>query len=121
MASLIGIESTRAGARARSWVSWFVSASWWPDLRSIVDLNVFVDAPADVRLLRRIQPDMSERGRTAESVLTQSVATVRPMHERYVEPTRAYAELVGRSDGPLEACVEVVPAALPVVREGVRR
>ena len=90
----------------------------WAALRELMDLKVYVDAPADLRLARRIQRDAVERGRTAESVIKQYLATVRPMHERYVEPTRAYADLVVRSDGPLEACVEAVLAALPVASVG---
>jgi uridine kinase len=94
---------------------------WWETLRELMDLKVYVDAPADLRLARRLQRDVAERGRTAESVVEQYLATVRPMHERYVEPTRVYADLVVRSDGPLEACAEAVLAALPVVREEVPR
>jgi hypothetical protein len=70
MASLIGIESTLAGARARSCVvSWSVSALW-PDLRSHMDLKVFVDVPADLRLLRRIQVVRSDGEACADAVLT---------------------------------------------------
>jgi uridine kinase len=55
---------------------------------------VFVDAPADVRVLRRLQRDIAERGRTVDSVVHQYMQTVRPMHERFVEPARATADLV---------------------------
>lgn len=65
-----------------------------PELRDSFDLRIFVDAPADVRILRRLQRDIAERGRTVESVARQYMATVRPMHERYVEPARATADLV---------------------------
>jgi uridine kinase len=75
---------------------------WWPELRSQFDVAVYVDAPADVRLARRLRRDVRDRGRDVESVLTQYVATVRPMHERYVEPTRAFADLVIANDGELE-------------------
>jgi uridine kinase len=75
---------------------------WWPELRSQFDVAVYVDAPADVRLARRLRRDVRDRGRDVESVLTQWVATVRPMHERYVEPTRAFADLVIANDGELE-------------------
>lgn len=89
---------------------------WWGELRTLFDLSVFVDAPADLRLLRRIQRDVTERGRSVGSVLTQYMRTVRPMHERYVEPTRAYADLVVANDGHAQEFVErVVPAVRAVV------
>jgi uridine kinase len=75
---------------------------WWPELRSRLDVGVYVDAPADVRLVRRLRRDVQERGRDVESVLRQYVATVRPMHERYVEPTRAFADLVIANDSEVE-------------------
>lgn len=65
-----------------------------PELRSAFDLRVFVDAPADVRALRRVQRDIVERGRTVDSVVTQYLASVRPMHEQFVEPARNTADLV---------------------------
>jgi uridine kinase len=63
-------------------------------LRACFDLRVFVDAPEDVRLRRRLERDVAERGRSAESVRAQFAATVRPMHARFVEPSRAHADLV---------------------------
>lgn len=65
-----------------------------PELRSSFDLRVFLDAPADVRVLRRMQRDVVERGRTLASVTQQYLDTVRPMHERFVEPARTTADLV---------------------------
>ena len=89
---------------------------WWPELRALLDVKVFVDAPADLRLARRIQRDVGERGRTAESVLEQYLVTVRPMYERYVEPTRAHADLVVTNDGALEDCVDSVLTALDKIK-----
>ena len=63
-------------------------------IRNIFDLKVFVDAPADLRFIRRLQRDMRDRGRTLESVIRQYEATVRPMHQTYVEPTRHFADLL---------------------------
>ena len=65
-----------------------------PELRDAFGLRVFLDTPADVRALRRVRRDVVERGRTVESVLAQYLQTVRPMHERFVEPARATADLV---------------------------
>lgn len=63
-------------------------------LRELMDAKIFVDAPADERLVRRIKRDMAERERTLQSVLTQYQDTVRPMHEQFVEPTKAYADII---------------------------
>ena len=63
-------------------------------LRELMDLRIFVDAEADVRLCRRIQRDVSQRGRTVDSVLTQYEDTVRPMHLKFVEPTKKYASFI---------------------------
>ena len=64
------------------------------ELRERLDLKVFVDTDADVRILRRIVRDVSGRGRSVESVIEQYLSTVKPMHEAFVEPTRRYADLV---------------------------
>ena len=63
-------------------------------LRNLMDIRIFVDTDADVRLCRRIKRDVNKRGRTLESVLNQYLQTVKPMHERYVEPSKKYADLV---------------------------
>ena len=64
------------------------------ELRSLMDIKIFVDTDADIRLCRRIKRDVNKRGRSLESVLTQYQQTVKPMHERYVEPSKKYADLV---------------------------
>ena len=64
------------------------------EVAALFDLRVFVDTPADVRFIRRLLRDQAERGRTARSVIAQYLATVRPAHERLVEPSRARADLV---------------------------
>ncbi len=63
-------------------------------LRNLMDIRIFVDTDADVRLCRRIKRDVNKRGRTLESVLQQYQETVKPMHERYVEPSKKYANIV---------------------------
>lgn len=85
---------------------------WWDSLRSLLDVKVFVDAPADLRLIRRIRRDLADRGRTVEQVLYQYAASIRPAHERYVEPTRVYADDIVTNDGPLEDAVDQVIALL---------
>lgn len=81
-----------------------------PELRRAFDLRVFVDVPADVRALRRVCRDVGERGRTPESVLRQWTATVRPMHEQFVEPARAAADLVISGEAALHHSVAAVTA-----------
>ena len=68
-------------------------------LRDLMDIKIFVDTDADVRLCRRIKRDVNKRGRTLESVLTQYQETVKPMHEKYVEPSNKYADIVGPEGG----------------------
>ena len=63
-------------------------------LRDLMDIRIFVDTDADVRLCRRIKRDVNKRGRTLESVLKQYQETVKPMHEKYVEPSKRYANIV---------------------------
>jgi uridine kinase len=83
---------------------------WWEPLRSRLDAKVFVDAPADLRLMRRIRRDLADRGRSVEQVLYQYSSSVRSAHERYVEPTRVYADDVVTNDGPLESAVDQIVA-----------
>ena len=64
------------------------------ELRDLMDIKIFVDTDADIRLCRRIKRDVNKRGRSLESVLTQYQQTVKPMHERYVEPSKRYADIV---------------------------
>ena len=63
-------------------------------LRDLMDIKIFVDADADVRICRRIKRDVNKRGRSLESVISQYQDTVKPMHEKYVEPSKKYADIV---------------------------
>lgn len=65
-----------------------------PSLRRLFDVKIFVDTPADIRFIRRLQRDMMERGRTLESVIHQYETTVRPMHLKFVEPSKRYADVI---------------------------
>jgi uridine kinase len=65
-----------------------------PTLRDLMDLRVYVDTDADLRLLRRLRRDIVERERTADSVLEQYEATVRPMHIQFVEPSKRFADII---------------------------
>ena len=63
-------------------------------LRDLMDIKIYVDADADIRICRRIKRDVNKRGRSLESVITQYQETVKPMHEKYVEPSKKYADIV---------------------------
>lgn len=65
-----------------------------PALRALLDIKLYVDTDADVRFIRRLQRDIKERGRRMESVIEQYLATVRPMHLDFVEPSKRYADLI---------------------------
>jgi uridine kinase len=86
-------------------------------VRALIDLGVFVDTPADLRFIRRLKRDIKKRGRTPESVITQYLATVRPMHEAFVEPSRAFAQVVitegGHNRVAIDQLVDRIRAALP--------
>ena len=68
-------------------------------IRERLDIKVFVDTPADIRFIRRLQRDMIERGRSMESVINQYCNTVRVMHEEFIEPTKKYADIIIPSGG----------------------
>jgi len=63
-------------------------------LRDLMDIKIFVDTDADVRILRRIMRDVKERGRSLDSVVNQYLTTVKPMHEQFVEPSKRYADII---------------------------
>ena len=65
-----------------------------PELRDLMDIKIFVDTDADVRILRRILRDVKERGRTIESVVEQYLTTVKPMHEQFIEPSKRFADII---------------------------
>lgn len=82
------------------------------ELRALADMVVYVDAPADIRLIRRIKRDAIERGRTLESVLKQYLNTVRPMHERYVSPHNIDLSLTLDGTKPIEVSVNTLRTAI---------
>ncbi len=64
------------------------------ELRDIMDIKIFVDTDADIRILRRIKRDIEERGRTLDSVIDQYIKTVKPSHEQFIEPYKKYADII---------------------------
>ena len=77
-------------------------------LRNLMDIRIYVDTDADIRLCRRIKRDVNKRGRTLESVLTQYQATVKPMHEMHVEPSKKYANLVVPEGGKNQVALDMI-------------
>ena len=80
----------------------------YTQLRNLFSLKVFVDTPADIRYIRRLNRDIKERGRTIESVVSQYLKTVRPMHEQFVEPSKNFADIIVPGGGQNEAAVDLL-------------
>lgn len=78
------------------------------DLRNLMDIRIFVDTDADVRLCRRIKRDVNKRGRSMQSVLDQYQTTVKPMHEKFVEPSKKYAHLIVPEGGKNEVAIDMI-------------
>jgi uridine kinase len=74
-------------------------------LRKLMDVKVYVDADDDTRFIRRLQRDLSERGRTMESVIEQYLTTVKPMHLEFIEPTKRYADIIVPQGGHNEVAI----------------
>jgi uridine kinase len=83
---------------------------WEPRLRQRFDLKIFVDTPPDLRIIRRLRRDVAERGRTTESILDQYLATVRPSHELFIEPSKRHADVIVPEGGLNRPALEVLLA-----------
>src|SRR5687768_18362264 len=81
-----------------------------PELRKRIHIKLFVDTPADIRFMRRLMRDVQKRGRTLESVVEQYMATVRPMHEEFVEPSKRYADLIIPEGGENQVALDAIIA-----------
>ena len=88
-----------------------------PRILSLLDVRVFVDTPDDIRFIRRLQRDISERGRTVESVIAQYFTTVRPMHFEFVEPSKRNADVIIPEGGNQEIGIEFLCG---LIREKLR-
>ena len=80
----------------------------FPELCELMDIKVFVDTDADVRILRRIVRDVNKRGRTLESVISQYLTTVKPMHEQFVEPSKRKADIIVPEGGKNTVALEML-------------
>ena len=77
-------------------------------LRELMDIKIFVDTPSDLRILRRLLRDINERGRTVESVINPYLVSVRPMHEKYIKPTKQYADIIVPDGGYNDIAVDIL-------------
>jgi uridine kinase len=88
---------------------------WDAQLRSLMDIKVFVDTDADLRFIRRLDRDIRERGRTADSVIQQYLRTVRPMHLEFVEPSKRYADIILPRGGHNAVAVDMLVTKIRAV------
>ncbi len=82
------------------------------ELRRLMDVKIYVDTDGDIRFIRRLQRDIADRGRTMESVIRQYLATVRPMHQEFVEPSKRYADVIIPEGGFNEVAMEMISARI---------
>ncbi len=82
------------------------------EVRDLLDIKVYVDTDDDLRFIRRLQRDMSERARTSESVITQYLETVKPMHHQFVEPTKRYADVILPEGGENKIGINMLEARI---------
>jgi len=87
-----------------------------PRVRDLLDLKLYVDTPDDIRFIRRLQRDIKERGRTVESVIRQYLEVVRPGHLEFIEPTKAYADLIIPEGGSNEKALQVLASFMQAIR-----
>ncbi|WP_316571917.1 uridine kinase [Neobacillus sp. YIM B06451] len=86
-------------------------------LRNLMDIKLFVDTDADIRILRRLQRDIRERGRTVESVIDQYVNVVRPMHNQFIEPTKRYADVIIPEGGHNHVAIDLMVTKIQTILE----
>ncbi|MCL9805012.1 uridine kinase [Flavobacterium amniphilum] len=83
-----------------------------PELREMFDIKIYVHADSDERLIRRLKRDIAERGRDMEEVLNRYQTTLKPMHEQFIEPTKAYADIIIPNDKYNTVAIDVVRAVI---------
>ena len=88
------------------------------DLRELMDIRIFVDTDADIRFIRRLRRDMGERDRSLDSVVQQYMATVRPMHQEFVEPSKRYADVIVPRGGNNQVAMEMIVSRIQAFLEG---
>ncbi|OZI13123.1 uridine kinase [Bacillaceae bacterium SAS-127] len=88
-----------------------------PRLRDLMDIKLFVDTDADIRIIRRMMRDIQERGRTFESVVDQYIQVVRPMHNQFIEPTKRYADIIIPEGGQNHVAIDLVVTKIQTILE----
>ncbi|OEF98908.1 uridine kinase [Vulcanibacillus modesticaldus] len=86
-------------------------------LRDLMDIKIFVDTDPDVRIIRRLVRDISHRGRTMESVIDQYLSVVRPMHLRFIEPTKRYADIIIPEGGENVVAIDLLVTKIKTILE----
>lgn len=86
-------------------------------LRQLMDIKLFVDTDSDLRIIRRLQRDINERGRTTESVIEQYLSAVRPMHNMFIEPTKRYADVIVPEGGDNEVAIDLMVTKIKTILE----
>lgn len=81
-----------------------------PEIRDLLDIKIYVDTDADVRIIRRLVRDINERGRTVDSVINQYLNVVRPMHMQFIEPTKRYADIIIPEGGHNKVAIDIIVA-----------
>lgn len=84
-------------------------------LRNLMDIKVFVDTDADLRIIRRLLRDINERGRTIDSVIEQYLSVVRPMHLQFTEPTKRYADLIIPEGGENHVAIDIMATKIETI------
>ena len=86
-------------------------------LRDLMDIKLFVDTDSDLRIIRRIERDIKERGRTIDSVIEQYLTAVRPMHNLFIEPTKRYADVIIPEGGENEVAIDLMVTKIKTILE----
>ena len=85
-----------------------ILALHYTSLRQIMNIKIYVETPADIRFIRRLNRDIRERGRTTQSVIDQYLSTVRPMHDQFVEPSKYYADVIIPEGGENKVAIDLI-------------
>ncbi|MDF2856034.1 MAG: uridine kinase [Neobacillus sp.] len=88
-----------------------------PRLRELMDIKLFVDTDADLRIIRRLSRDIKERGRTLDSVIDQYINVVRPMHNQFIEPTKRYADVIIPEGGQNHVAIDLMVTKIQTILE----
>ena len=84
-------------------------------LRNLMDIIIFVDTDADLRIIRRIVRDINERGRTLESVIDQYINTVKPAHDQFIEPTKKFADIIIPEGGYNKVAIDILTTKVTAI------